>query len=52
MHRLNIFLFCHGHSGWADLFFCSSKILTLTLGHQNRILSFDSIQRVLLLKSN
>ncbi|KAL4062211.1 hypothetical protein J3A83DRAFT_4112925, partial [Scleroderma citrinum] len=31
MHRLNIFLSCHGHSGWAGLFFCPSMILTLTL---------------------
>lgn len=24
MHRLNIFLSCHGHSGWAGLYFFAS----------------------------
>ncbi|KAF8963620.1 hypothetical protein BDZ97DRAFT_1624561, partial [Flammula alnicola] len=31
MHRLNIFLSCFGHSGWAGSFFCLSTVLTLTL---------------------
>ncbi|KAJ8589524.1 hypothetical protein M405DRAFT_738442, partial [Rhizopogon salebrosus TDB-379] len=31
MHRLNIFLFHHGHSGWVGLLFCWFAFLTLTL---------------------
>jgi hypothetical protein len=32
MHRLNIFLSCFGHSGWAgSLFFRLFRVLTLTL---------------------
>ncbi|KAJ8588701.1 hypothetical protein M405DRAFT_689082, partial [Rhizopogon salebrosus TDB-379] len=31
VHRLNIFLSHHGHSGWVGLHFCWLTVLTLTL---------------------
>ncbi|KAF8883254.1 hypothetical protein BD779DRAFT_1747974 [Infundibulicybe gibba] len=52
MHRLNIFLSCFGHSGWAGSFFCLFRVLTLTLLLQKifqyciiLLLPFQSINR-------
>jgi hypothetical protein len=54
MHRLNIFLSCFGHSGWAGLLFlCRLGFLTLTLGTScTYIDEFNFVSVVLQLVSN